>query len=41
MPEVWPIEDEKNVNQRRDSLGLEPMEEYAKRFGLKYFSLSK
>ena len=37
MPEIWPIEDEKNVNQRRTSIGLEPMEDYAKKFGLNYF----
>lgn len=34
--EIWPIEDEKNVNQRREKLGLEPMEEYAKYFGIEY-----
>lgn len=34
--EIWPIEDEKNVNTRRAKLGLEPMEEYAKYFGIEY-----
>lgn len=34
--EIWPIEDEKNVNSRRAKLGLEPMEEYAKYFGIEY-----
>ena len=32
----YPIEDEKNVNIRRAKIGLEPMEEYAKNFGLDY-----
>jgi hypothetical protein len=30
------IEDELNVNKRRASIGLEPLEEYAKRFGFTY-----
>ena len=30
------IEDEKNVNSRRAKVGLEPLEEYAKRFGIDY-----
>jgi hypothetical protein len=34
--EIWPIEDEKNINVRRSQLGLEPMEEYAKHFGIDY-----
>jgi hypothetical protein len=34
--EIWPIEDEKNVNKRRSEIGLEPMEDYAKRFGIEY-----
>ena len=34
--EIWPIEDEKNVNKKRSDLGLEPMEDYAKRFGMEY-----
>ncbi|MCX6273883.1 MAG: hypothetical protein NTV09_01580 [Bacteroidetes bacterium] len=34
--EIWPIEDEINVNARRAKLGLEPMEEYAKYFGIEY-----
>lgn len=34
--ELWPIEDEKNVNARRSKLELEPMEEYAKHFGIDY-----
>jgi hypothetical protein len=33
---VAPIEDEPNVNKRRASVGLEPLEEYAKRFGIEY-----
>ncbi|MBX7108515.1 MAG: hypothetical protein K1X61_07710 [Chitinophagales bacterium] len=32
----YPIEDEKNVNIRRAKIGLEPMEEYAKNFGIDY-----
>lgn len=31
-----PIEDEANVNKRRATVGLEPIEDYAKRFGIKY-----
>lgn len=31
-----PIEDEPNVNKRRASIGLEPLEEYAKRFDFTY-----
>ena len=31
-----PIEDENNVNQRRASVGLEPIENYARRFGFEY-----
>lgn len=30
---IWPIEDVKNVNQRRIQLGLEPIEEYVKSNG--------
>ena len=30
------IEDEANVNQRRAEVGLEPIEDYAARFGFKY-----
>lgn len=32
----YPIEDEKNVNARRQKMGLPPMEEYAKYFGIDY-----
>lgn len=35
-PVFHPIEDEKNVNSRRASVGLEPIEEYAKFFGIVY-----
>ncbi len=35
-PEFSPIEDEKNVNARRSQLGLGPIEEYAKHFGIDY-----
>lgn len=34
--EFFPIEDEKNVNKRRAEVGLEPLEEYASYFGIKY-----
>lgn len=33
-----PIEDEKNVNLRRTKIGLQPIEEYAKHFGIDYKS---
>lgn len=32
----YPIEDEKNVNLRRAKMGLQPLEEYAKLFGITY-----
>ena len=32
----YPIEDEKNVNERRKKAGLEPIEEYATYFGIEY-----
>ncbi|NOT51193.1 MAG: hypothetical protein HOP10_07940 [Chitinophagaceae bacterium] len=34
--EFYPIQDEPNVNKRRASVGLEPIEDYAKRFDLIY-----
>jgi hypothetical protein len=34
--EIYPIEDEKNVNIRRQRMGLEPLEEYAAYFGITY-----
>ncbi|MGZ5134949.1 MAG: DUF6624 domain-containing protein [Flavitalea sp.] len=34
--EFFPIQDEANVNKRRASVGLPPLEEYAKYFGLDY-----
>jgi hypothetical protein len=34
--EFYPIEDETNVDKRRKSVGLEPLAEYAKQFGLEY-----
>jgi len=34
--EFWKIEDEKNVNSRRAKIGLGPIEEYAKNFGIDY-----
>jgi hypothetical protein len=37
----YPIEDEVNVNKRRAEAGLEPLEEYAKRFGFDYKPVSR
>jgi hypothetical protein len=37
-PVFYPIEDERNVNARRKKVGLEPLEEYAKFFGIEYKS---
>lgn len=34
--EFFPIKDEANVNKRRASVGLQPLEEYAKYFDIKY-----
>jgi hypothetical protein len=34
--EFYPIEDEVNVNIRRAKLGMQPIEEYAKLFGIEY-----
>jgi hypothetical protein len=34
--ELWPVEDEEHIDARRASVGLEPIAEYLKRFGLKY-----
>ncbi len=34
--EFYPIEDEKNVNIRRKKVGLQPIEDYAKYFGIDY-----
>jgi hypothetical protein len=34
--EFYPIEDEKNVNVRRAKMGMQPLEEYAKLFGIVY-----
>jgi hypothetical protein len=34
--EIWPVEDEKNLNARRAQVGLESMEEYAAHFGIDY-----
>ena len=33
---IRPIEDEPNVNKRRAAVGLEPLEEYAKQYGIDY-----
>ncbi len=34
--EFYPIEREANVDKRRASVGLEPLEQYAKYFGVDY-----
>ena len=34
--DVYPIEDPDNVNKRRASVGLEPIEDYLMRFGIEY-----
>ncbi|MBV4358252.1 DUF6624 domain-containing protein [Pinibacter aurantiacus] len=34
--EFYPIEDEANVNKRRAAIGLQPLEDYAKGFGISY-----
>lgn len=33
---IYPIEDEPNVNKRRAEMGLGPLEDYAKHFGVEY-----
>ena len=33
-PELWPIEDEDHVDERRAKVGLEPLADYLTRFGL-------
>jgi len=34
--EFYPIDDEPNVDKRRQAVGLPPLAEYAKQFGLVY-----
>jgi len=34
--ELWPVEDEENLDKRRASVGLEPIVQYLERFGLTY-----
>jgi len=34
--EFFPIQDERNVNKRRAAVGLEPLEAYARNFGIEY-----
>jgi hypothetical protein len=34
--EFYPIEDEPNVDKRRQAVGLPPLSEYAKQFGFEY-----
>ena len=34
--ELWPIEDPEKVNNRRAEVGLEPIEEYVRHFGIEY-----
>jgi len=35
-PELWPIADEEHLDERRARVGLEPIADYLKRFGLEY-----
>jgi hypothetical protein len=39
--ELWPIADEENVDTRRASVGLPPLVEYLKEFGLEYIPSKK
>jgi hypothetical protein len=39
--ELWPIADEENVDTRRASVGLPPLAEYLKEFGLDYIPSKK
>ena len=41
QPEFFPIADEAHVDERRASMGLEPLSDYAKGFGLDYKPVSK
>ena len=34
--EMWPVEDEENLDKRRGAVGLEPIAEYLKHFGVTY-----
>lgn len=34
-PTLWPIEDEAHVDERRAAVGLEPLEDYLRRFGIR------
>jgi hypothetical protein len=34
--ELWPVEDEENLDKRRAAVGLEPIAEYLKHFRLTY-----
>ncbi|HET9503843.1 MAG TPA: DUF6624 domain-containing protein [Hymenobacter sp.] len=40
-PEFFPIADEAHVDERRASMGLEPLADYAKNFGLDYHPAAK
>lgn len=39
--EIWTIEDEANVDKRRAEMGLGPLAEYAKHFGVTYVPISQ
>jgi hypothetical protein len=39
--ELFPVEDEENLNKRRSEMGLGPIEEYAKRFNIDYKFVKK
>jgi hypothetical protein len=39
--ELWPIEDEENLDKRRSSVGLDPIADYVKNFGITYVAPKK
>jgi hypothetical protein len=39
--ELWPVEDEENLDKRRSSVGLDPIAEYLKNFGITYIAPKK
>jgi len=41
QPELFPIADEAHVDERRTRMGLVPLADYAKGFGLNYRPVSK
>jgi hypothetical protein len=39
--ELWPVEDEENLDKRRASVGLEPIAKYLERIGVTYIPPKK